>query len=843
MANSLPDFQQLVQGVQSPNAPQQYANQLALLGSQGALKNISGGSLVSKDIWGQTFRMFMGIQDSSTGVDEVQNSAAGYSQAVMAEPYVNRCITYRGNAIASIPLRVYPVDAEGKINGKAVDHDALRLLDETNPQDIDWISTAPRLMQYSLGSTDTHGHYAWQVATSKGGRPTELYFLLPTQYELVRSATQGWSGLKIARKAEDSGGDSIKTIPRKNVVYVANFSLMDPLLGTSRIEVLRTMINLMLYAYESNKSYFKNSQRPDWVLTGQFANTEDNISRIRRTMRKWLTGENNRSPLILGDNAQAHLLTTATKDMEWLNQIRVGSEMISMCFGMPVPLVNNFEKSTYENLQAARVSFWSDNFITEMDGFTNSLTRAYLRKFWPETARQRLVFGYDYSKIEGISEDTSKLYERVRGLWEAVDNSTKLYTMLPDENRKIKRELLAQMGLSNVMLSGDLPDGVGQNFYSPYLDTPISEHSTQALIDVMAARGMNPQLVENVPGAPNAGDNAMKPPPARTPPTPALATPAQPPAQPPAKSVDLEDIERLLDRKLANFRTQPKPVVVKRPHPIPIRENRLQKPQATMVRGLKRLFQDQKNEALRNLRGATAMAAKPEVATKDVNPHAALWDEEVYRGRLQDLVTAGILDSTEAAYAASAQEYGLNVTFDPNHTRIQQYIGKRLPLVNGIDQTTRNSITSQLTDGVAAGETIPQLSARVSGVFADAIDSRAEKIARTETIQAYGAASLNSYADAGIEKAEIYDGSDDPECAAVDGQVVDLGEAQGLMDDEHPNGTRGVAPIVDVNAQSIIAASAPIRPVVKSAPPDYGAMLGPGVRLYQEVPSEMTATN
>jgi len=39
----------------------------------------------------------------------------------------------------------------------------------------------------------------------------------------------------------------------------------------------------------------------------------------------------------------------------------------------------------------------------------------------------------------------------------------------------------------------------------------------------------------------------------------------------------------------------------------------------------------------------------------------------------------------------------------------------------------------------------------------------------------------------------MYDGTDfDAECAAVDSQVVTLDEADQLMADEHPNGTRGV---------------------------------------------------
>ena len=793
--SGLPTLQQLVENVQRPNARQEYSEALTVLGSQGALKNLAGGSLAAKNIWGSTFRMFMGITDEGTGVTEIENNATGWARALVAEPYVNRCLTYRGNAIGSIPLRCYQVDSEGKVL-KAVDHDALALLESTNPIEIDWIATAPQLLEYSLGSLDTNGHMAWQVATSKTGKPTELYFLLPTQYDIHPDAETGWDGLTVTRKSKD-GGSQVDVIPRGRVVYMATKSLLDPLRGTSRIEVLRDMINLILYAYESNKSYFKNSQRPDWVLTGDFSNSEDNVNRIRRTLRKWLSGENNRSPLVLGDKAQAHLLTTATKDMEWLNQIRVGSEIISMCFGIPVPIVNNFERSTYENLQAARIAFWADNFIPEMDGFTTRLTRAYLRKFWPETQRQRLILGFDYTKIEGISEDMAKAWERIKGMWLAFTEDVKLYTITPNEARVLKSELLAQAGLSSQALKGSLKYG-GDDFYGSYMDTPLSEHSTQALIDVMAARGTNPQLEENVPGAPHAGDNAKKPPPAPAP------TPQS------SKALSLDDVKGLISEAMA---AAPSLIVQKGPSPLPIRDARLAKPQADLMRGLKRLFQDQKNEALRNLRNSAGVAmqiADEGLTVKLLNPHDSLWDQEKYTQRLLELIEQGILDSAEVAYGASAQEYGLPVNFDRDHSRIVGYVGQRADLIRGIDDTTRDSVISQLTEGVQAGDTMPQLAQRVSSVFATAIDSRAEKIARTETIQAYGFASLASYADAGIEKAQMYDGSGDPECAAVDGQIVSIAEAEQLMASEHPNGTRGVAPVVNLP----IAASAPSANII-----------------------------
>lgn len=57
-------------------------------------------------------------------------------------------------------------------------------------------------------------------------------------------------------------------------------------------------------------------------------------------------------------------------------------------------------------------------------------------------------------------------------------------------------------------------------------------------------------------------------------------------------------------------------------------------------------------------------------------------------------------------------------------------------MAQSVSQTTFDNIQGQLTQGVAKGETLGQLTNRVRGVFADASRSRAQTIARTESIGA-----------------------------------------------------------------------------------------------------------
>src|SRR5215472_10412492 len=162
-------------------------------------------------------------------------------------------------------------------------------------------------------------------------------------------------------------------------------------------------------------------------------------------------------------------------------------------------------------------------------------------------------------------------------------------------------------------------------------------------------------------------------------------------------------------------------------------------------------------------------------------------------------------------------------------------MGKRLSLIQGIDDNLRQRIRQSLLDSVDDGDSMLDAAKDVMGLFDDMMESGAERIARTELIQAYGSASLSAYKEAGLGQAEMYDGDNDDEanCAQVNGQIVSLEEADRLMADEHPNGTRGVAPIVELP----IAAQAPRRVIRKEAfysqepvPPEHDHSTEPGER-------------
>lgn len=125
--------------------------------------------------------------------------------------------------------------------------------------------------------------------------------------------------------------------------------------------------------------------------------------------------------------------------------------------------------------------------------------------------------------------------------------------------------------------------------------------------------------------------------------------------------------------------------------------------------------------------------------------------------------------------------------------------GSRAGLLD-LAQETRAVIAETLAAGRAEGLGAEDLARRLT----DRVDmqfsrARARMIARTESTFARNASMLaGAQTIDGVTHALVFDarlGPTDEVCEALDGAIVTLAEAQQLMRDEHPNGTRSFTPI------------------------------------------------
>ena len=155
---------------------------------------------------------------------------------------------------------------------------------------------------------------------------------------------------------------------------------------------------------------------------------------------------------------------------------------------------------------------------------------------------------------------------------------------------------------------------------------------------------------------------------------------------------------------------------------------------------------------------------------------------EIARWRAQALDLADLMHNAAGTAGVTRVNNAFGVSFDLEAPFIQDFIGARANQLAGqVTSSTYAAIQQALQDGVAAGEDINRIAARVQDVFAQASTNRAKTIARTEVISAangsasLAASQLPSDVAAGQEFIATRDDRTRDDHAEADGQIVAMG--------------------------------------------------------------------
>ena len=208
---------------------------------------------------------------------------------------------------------------------------------------------------------------------------------------------------------------------------------------------------------------------------------------------------------------------------------------------------------------------------------------------------------------------------------------------------------------------------------------------------------------------------------------------------------------------------------------------------------LQRVLAHAKKEALGNLSGRFANAIFANATTP------SLADFPFNLSNFSKMFFAEMRDAGEAALQASgesrAEEFGLDPDqFVTAHGVAQKFLIDRENKLKDVPQEIYDTLKTSLEEGSKAGETERQLAARVADVMGDIEDGRAQTIARTETLSAYGTASQDAINQAGFTGKSWLTADDGKvrssheECEAQGAIPVDESFANGLDFPGDPTG-------------------------------------------------------
>ena len=194
-------------------------------------------------------------------------------------------------------------------------------------------------------------------------------------------------------------------------------------------------------------------------------------------------------------------------------------------------------------------------------------------------------------------------------------------------------------------------------------------------------------------------------------------------------------------------------------------------------RGMIKLFQDQELRALRALRAKKSISIyHKKVEIKSIDDVLRITHDEREIAKFAEFTLPRITQMVKINGEAAAAELGLG--FDVTNPEVVKWIKKHTgESIKSILDTTFDALKRTLAEGVANGESIPDLAARITAEYEQCKGYKAVRIARTETISATNQGSLEAYKQSGVvEKKEWLRGGD-YEC-----DICDALQAEGAID-------------------------------------------------------------
>lgn len=311
-------------------------------------------------------------------------------------------IRKRAQAVIRVPTMVSTVNAKGERELVDEGHPYVQLLRRVNPfwtgADL-WYATSVYL--------DLWGSAYWiKERRNAEGLPTEIWVARPDRMKVLPDPKGNYiKGFRYSR------GSRVISFRPEDVVWFRHFNPLDEYSGLSPMAPLRLSADLGVAASKSNRAVFRNAMNFGRVgLTLKTDNPTDvQIEEFYTRLKKRYTGtENEWRPPVFGMDVDVKDLGFSAKEMEYLSTLRWSLEEVARAYDVPKIMLEDLERSTYANVDAAERIFWR-NISTYLQFLAAETNEMLSPDFGPN-----LEMRFDTSGIEALQPNLDAIALRQR---------------------------------------------------------------------------------------------------------------------------------------------------------------------------------------------------------------------------------------------------------------------------------------------------------------------------------------------------------------------------------------------------------------------------------------------
>ena len=193
------------------------------------------------------------------------------------------------------------------------------------------------------------------------------------------------------------------------IVWLLYYNPLDEFSGLSPIAPLRLSIDMGMDALKFNRSFYQNSARPDLILTTETNLSEQEVTDFyQRWESRYQGPANAHRPAIASFIKDVKPIGFSQREMEFVQGLRWSLEDVSRIYGVPLPLLSDYQRATFTNIKTAEQLFWRNTMIPEMRFIEEQLDHKLLAQLgYPE-----IKLRFETNNIEALRQDEDSLVKR-----------------------------------------------------------------------------------------------------------------------------------------------------------------------------------------------------------------------------------------------------------------------------------------------------------------------------------------------------------------------------------------------------------------------------------------------
>jgi HK97 family phage portal protein len=337
--------------------------------------------------------LFSGLFKQKTAETPVDNPAAWLSnilggnwgdawggkkvttQSSLSNSVVWGCINILSSDLCKLPIELWWRKEDGK-KVLATTHPVVKLLRKPNR----W-QTLLEVVRQQMVSLLLAGNSYNVILRDSAGRPVDLVPIEPGRVTIQQDEDGDlWyfiqSGDWLQRAQLGSYGVKNLPIPQRDMLHIRGITL-NGVVGLSPISAARNSTSYSNTMEQYGAQLFAKGARPSGVLTYPGKLNKESRERVREQWEELFSASGAGRTAVLDNGTQWQNLSLNSTDAQFLESRRFEVEEIARFFRVPLHLLNNLDKATFNNIEQQTRSYYDNTLLYYIRLFETAYENAF----------------------------------------------------------------------------------------------------------------------------------------------------------------------------------------------------------------------------------------------------------------------------------------------------------------------------------------------------------------------------------------------------------------------------------------------------------------------------------